>query len=112
MNDYLKEYGFISVSVVTYYEILNGLYFRNAKAKLETFELLISLNQTLPLTKEVAKKAAQIYAKLRKEGQPIGHNNTLIAATAIVNGCVLITYNTKHFSRIEELEIDNWVIEE
>lgn len=41
----------------------------------------------------------------------IGHNDTLIAATAIINDCILITNNTKHFSRIEELEIDNWLLD-
>lgn len=40
----------------------------------------------------------------------IGHNDILIAGTAIENDLILITNNTKHFSLIKGLEIDNWKI--
>lgn len=56
----------------------------------------------------LADKAASIYANLRQTGKPIGHNDVMIAATVIVNDMVIITNNINHFSRIEELEIDNW----
>ncbi len=31
LEKYLQEYGFIHLSVVTYYEVLNGLYYKDAK---------------------------------------------------------------------------------
>ncbi|MCP5496820.1 MAG: type II toxin-antitoxin system VapC family toxin [Leptospiraceae bacterium] len=108
LDKYLKEYGFINISVVTYYEVLNGLYFKDAKNQLVKFEQFVELNEILPLTDEIAKKSAEIYADLRKKGQTIGHNDTLIAGTAIVNDMTLVTNNTNHFGRIEGLEIDNW----
>ena len=70
----------------------------------------MSLNQVIQLDKEIAQKAANIYSNLRLEGRLIGHNDVLIAATAIVHKMKLITNNTEHFGRISELEIDNWVI--
>ncbi len=108
LDKYLQEFGFINLSVVTYYEVLNGLYFKDAKNQLDKFEQFIELNEVLPLTDEVAKESAGIYALLRKKGQAIGHNDVLIAGTAIVNGMTLITNNITHFSRIDGLEIDNW----
>jgi tRNA(fMet)-specific endonuclease VapC len=33
----------------------------------------------------------------------------LIAATAIVNNCVLVSNNIKHFERIPDLNIENWI---
>jgi len=69
----------------------------------------VSLNEVLPLSDEIAKKAAEIFAELRKKGQVIGHNDVLIAATAITQSMILITNNVAHFSRIEGLEIDNWI---
>ena len=33
MNEYLSEYSFISITIITYYEILNGLLYKDAKKK-------------------------------------------------------------------------------
>ncbi|WP_037327965.1 type II toxin-antitoxin system VapC family toxin [Runella zeae] len=52
--------------------------------------------------------AAVIQADLRKKGTVIGHTDTLIAGIAIANDLQLITNNTNHFQRINELSIDNW----
>ncbi len=108
LDEYLQEHGFVYLSVVTYYEVLNGLYFKDAKNQTAQFEKFVKLNQVLPLTNEIAKKSAKIYADLRKKGQTVGHNDVLIAGTAIVNGLTLITNNVSHFSRISGLDIDNW----
>ena len=49
------------------------------------------------------EKAADIYESLYR-GQQIDDNDIYIAAIAIVNGCVLVTDNEKHFSRIPGLQ--------
>lgn len=108
LDEYLAEHGFVYISVVTYYEILNGLYFKDAKNQLAQFEKFANLNKILPLTTEIAKMAARLYAGLRSKGQTVGHNDVLIAGTAIVNDLTLITNNTRHFSRIVGLNLDNW----
>lgn len=108
LDKYLKEFGYINLSVVTYYEVLNGLYFKDAKKQLSNFERFVSFNKVIPLTENVAKKSAEIYADLRSKGQVIGHNDTLIAGTAIVFDMKLITNNINHFGRIDELELENW----
>ncbi|SRR5258706_15408924 len=111
LDEYLQEHGFIYLSVVTYYEVLNGLFFKDAKNQLTQFEKFVSLNEVLPLTGEIAKRSAEIYADLRKVGQTVGHNDVLIAGTAILNDLTLITNNTSHFSRIAGLDVDNWAKE-
>ena len=68
LDEYLQEHGFVYLSVVTYYEVLNGLYFKDAKNQTAQFEKFVKLNQVLPLTNEIAKKSAKIYADLRKKG--------------------------------------------
>lgn len=108
LDKYLKQHGFINLSVITYYEVLNGLYFKDAKKQLKRFEEFVKLNQVLPLTDEIAQKAAEIYAELRKKGKTVGHNDILIASTAIANNMALITNNEKHFKDVDGLDIDNW----
>ncbi len=108
MNDQLSNFGFINISVVTYYEILNGLFFKDAKSQLNSFENFITLNEIVPLDEKIAQKAAKIFAELRKNGQIIGHNDVLIAATALIHDFTLISNNVNHFNRIEGLKVENW----
>ena len=108
INDYLNQNEKFSISIITYYELLNGLYFGDTEERTQQIELFLNTQTILPISKKIAQKAAQIYTKLRKEGNKIAHNDILIAATAIVENLVLITNNTKHFDRIEELQTENW----
>lgn len=109
-DEHLKEYGFISLSIITYYEILNGLLYKDAKKQLKGFEEFVSLNKVIPLTLRMAKTSANIQADLRKKGTEIGHTDTLIAGIAITSNLQLITNNTAHFKRIKGLEIANWAL--
>lgn len=109
LDEYLLEFGYVHLSVVTYYEVLNGLYYKDAQKQLALFEQFVALNQVIPLHQNTAQIAADIYANLRRKGQAIGHNDVLIAATAIANDLVLITNNAHDFGRIEGLVMDNWV---
>lgn len=111
LDKYLREYGYVNISVITYYEVLNGLLYKDAKKQLSKFLQFARLNRIIPLTVPTADKAAEIIAELRKNGNAISHNDVLIASIAITNDLVLITNNTAHFLRIKELEIDNWTIE-
>ena len=108
VDEHLKEYGFISLSIITYYEILNGLLYKDARKQLSKFEDFVELNKVIPLTKRMAKIAANIQADLRKKGTEIGHTDTLIAGIAIANELQLVTNNTDHFMRNKGLEIANW----
>jgi tRNA(fMet)-specific endonuclease VapC len=109
VDDHLKEFGFISLSIITYYEILNGLLYKDAKKQLTKFEEFVGLSKVIPLTLRTVKISATIQADLRKKGTEIGHTDTLIAGIAIANGLQLITNNTGHFKRIKGLDIENWI---
>jgi tRNA(fMet)-specific endonuclease VapC len=107
VDEQLKEYGFINLSIITYYEILNGLLYKDAKKQLLKFEAFARLNRIIPLTRPMARKAAEIQAELRKKGTEIGHTDTLIAGIALTSRLQLITNNTDHFNRIKGLDIGN-----
>lgn len=49
-----------------------------------------------------------IRRQLEKEGTPIGANDLLIAAIASANNLVLVTHNTREFSRIPGLMLEDW----
>ncbi|RDC64799.1 type II toxin-antitoxin system VapC family toxin [Adhaeribacter pallidiroseus] len=106
---YLLTYDAINFSIITYYEILNGLLYKDARKQLEKFTDFADLNKVLPLTISATRQAAEIYADLRKTGQPIGHTDCLIAGIALTNGLQLVTNNTDHFRRVKGLEMINWL---
>ena len=108
VDEYLKQFSFISLSIITYYEILNGLLYKDAKKQLKKFENFVTLNNVLLLTLKSTKLAANIQADLRKKGREIGHTDTLIAGIAIANKLDLVTNNTEHFKRVKGLHIANW----
>ena len=108
VDEHLKEYGFISLSIITYYEILNGLLYKVARKQMTKFEDFVALNKVIPLTLRMAKAAAIIQADLRKKGTEIGHTDTLIAGIAITSELQLVTNNTDHFKRIKGLGLENW----
>ena len=109
VDEHLKKIGLISISIISYYEILNGLLYKDAKKQLKRFSDFVELNSIIPLTIVSAKAAAEIQADLRKKGLEIGHTDTLIAGIAITSKLQLVTNNTAHFKRVKGLHIENWM---
>ncbi len=63
---------------------------------------------TLALDSECAARGGLIHGQLIKDGQPIDPENSMIAAIALVNNETLLTKNTKHFSRVPGLKIEEY----
>lgn len=63
---------------------------------------------SLPFDDQSALIFGQIRANLATKGTPIGAYDLQIAAIAIANNLILVTHNTKEFSRIPELQIEDW----
>ena len=101
----------LMMSFVTYAELLKGAMRSTRTQRVE--EQLASLCQLIPVSYEVTPLLAQRYAehsaRLKNLGIPIGNNDLWIAAHALSLNCVLVTHNTKEFSRIEGLTIEDWV---
>ncbi|KYC38149.1 twitching motility protein PilT [Scytonema hofmannii PCC 7110] len=57
-------------------------------------------------------KAAAVYGRIRAQleslGTPIGPNDLQIAAIAIANNLILVTHNTREFSRVPDLRFEDW----
>ncbi|HSI37222.1 MAG: PIN domain-containing protein [Phycisphaerae bacterium] len=64
---------------------------------------------SLPFDDAAAQKAAEIRAHLAKPGTPIGPMDTLIAAIALANDLILVTHNTREFSRVPGLQLEDWL---
>jgi tRNA(fMet)-specific endonuclease VapC len=90
-------------------ELLHGAR-RSADAGKNTalIERLVTPHKSLPFDDAAAERYAVIRAALESKGLPIGSHDYLIAATALANGCVLVTHNTSEFSRVPGLIVEDW----
>ncbi len=109
ISDYLELFEKLTINIISYYEILRGLKDLGNEEKLKRFEGFIQENELVSIGKDTVEKAAEIYADLKKEGNLIEDADILMASTAIVEDLVLITNNIKHFKRVKDLRIDNWI---
>ena len=66
--------------------------------------------QIIPFDDEAAFLYGRIRAALEKNGNVIGFNDIIIAATVLAHNGILVTNNTKKFSRIEGLILENWTV--
>ncbi|WP_162419612.1 type II toxin-antitoxin system VapC family toxin [Cyclobacterium roseum] len=107
-QEYLKQFESINISIITYYEIVSGLTFKNATKQLLIFEKFCSNATLLHLTKDSIRKSAVIYSEQRVKGETIDDIDILIAGIAISNKLNLVTSNIRHFGKIEGLSVENW----
>ncbi len=63
---------------------------------------------TLPFDDLAADNYGRIRAHLEQAGTPIGPLDMQIAAIALAHGLTLITHNTREFSRVPRLLLEDW----
>jgi tRNA(fMet)-specific endonuclease VapC len=113
LADYELRYPRLTISGITVFELLEGLY-RGGDLKVisEFHSKLLPRYEVIQPTAEIEDKAAEIHARLRLAGQSIDVPDTFIAATAIVHDFTLVNANTRHFPRVMDagfpLKLENW----
>jgi len=75
---------------------------------LRVFKLFISLYEIANFDEKAAIIYAAIRAELERNGQMIGGNDLVIAATVLAHEGTLITHNIDEFSRVNGLAVDDW----
>lgn len=104
-----KENTNQKISSVTLFELHNGIK-QSSKPedeKEKVKEVLDSKN-CIEADGKIMRKAGKINGRLITEGKRIETFDSMIAATAIIEGEKILTRNTEHFERIENLEIEKY----
>lgn len=104
------QVGDIGISAITVAELELGI--QKSQFPVRNQQALTQF--LLPLTiVDFDRTAALVYgnirARLEKQGTLIGSLDTLIAAHALSLQATLVTNNVKEFSRVPNLQLDNWV---
>ena len=99
----------IALSSVVLYELEVGIAKSTSPEKRRTqLNELLTVLRVLPFTEKEAAATAKVRVKLEKAGKPIGPIDMMIAGTALANRATLVTHNTKEFSRIDDLCLEDW----
>ncbi len=101
----------LRMSFVTWAELLRGA--RGSDRQAEVLRSLDALARQVPVLYPDGPAICRLYAehshRLKRAGTPIGGNDLWIACHALAEQATLVTHNTREFSRIEGLPLQDWV---
>jgi tRNA(fMet)-specific endonuclease VapC len=99
----------VCISVITKCELLYGVEISPKRQRDQNeIEQLLRYVEVLDLPQGAALDYGRIRATLKRQGTMIGVNDLFIAAHALHLGLTLATNNTREFSRVDGLKIENW----
>jgi tRNA(fMet)-specific endonuclease VapC len=106
-----KSVGQVGISSITLSELAFGAARSNrpsdAREALEEFLLALEI---APFEERAAMSYGDVRASLERCGRPIGPLDTLIGSHAHALDVILVTHNTREFSQIEGLRLEDWTI--
>ena len=99
------------IATTTVAEIVYGAWkSERPRYHLENLEkILLPAVNIVSLDGKAAYVCGALRARLEKAGMPLALADLEIAAIAIVNQLILVTGNVRHFTRIPELPVENWL---
>jgi tRNA(fMet)-specific endonuclease VapC len=109
---YRRTHGKLTISVISVMEIVRGFQQNQGLKRLQSFIIAIGSEDVLGFDQPAAELAGRIEGELLRTGQPIGMADTMIAAIALHHNLELVTGNTSHFQRVQQLgyplTLANW----
>ncbi|HTA45751.1 MAG TPA: PIN domain-containing protein [Bryobacteraceae bacterium] len=101
--------GDIAIPAVVAFEVEYGtLGLVNPERRRRNLSHLLGTLDILPFDSRAAARSARLRYELERAGEKIGPLDTLIAGTALACGGTLVTHNTREFSRVPGLLIEDW----
>ncbi len=101
--------GNVFTSVIVAAELAYGGVKKPSARLQAALDLVLEEFDIRPLEASAIAHYAELRHRLERAGTPIGANDMLIAAHALVLDAVLVTANQREFSRVAGLKIENWL---
>ncbi len=99
----------VSTSVIVAAEVRFGAARKRSSRLTRQVEIVLNTLPVLAWDVPADLIYGEIRAAIEAAGQPIGSNDTLIAAHALAANAILVTDNTREFERVPGLKIENWL---
>ena len=111
---YRQAHGFLTLAVILVMEVMQGYHRVGSARRIQAFRNAIAAEEVLLFDQATADLAGHIAGDLDRVGRPIGRCDPMIAAVALTHGLELVTGNTAHYQRIQQLgyplTLVNWRI--
>ena len=108
-DEFDKCFPDVCISAITVAELQYGAMKRNSLILTRKIQAFCNLVQCIAWNTSAAIVYAHLRNELEMKGNIIGSMDMMIAASAIAEDAILITNNMAHFSRIQNLKLENWV---
>ena len=102
----------LCVSAIVASEMRYGIRKKGSPRLSYLVENTLSRIAILPYDDAASQSYSVIRTALERQGKSIGLADLLIAAHALSLGLTIVTNNTREFSRVEGLTIENWLAAE
>jgi tRNA(fMet)-specific endonuclease VapC len=98
----------VCISAVTLAELRFGAERKNPQALRRAIRAFVQEVAVVPCDAAAAERFAAVATALASRGTPIGVLDTMVAAQALSLGLTVVTNNTRHFSKVQGLKVENW----
>lgn len=107
----LERFGIanVCVSIISAGELWYGAERATSKRIAAEVAAITSLVAVVPFEHPADREYGKLRTHLQRLGTPIGPNDLFIAAHALSLGVMLVTANTREFSRVPDLVVENWL---
>jgi tRNA(fMet)-specific endonuclease VapC len=97
-------------TAITLGELLYGAV-RRGSAALErrVRDLVVGALPVLPFDQPAAEVYGTLRARLEGEGRRLDEPDLRIASIALSRGLTVVTGNVRHFARVPDLDVENWL---
>lgn len=104
-----KSVGQVGISSITLGELAFGAEksSRSSQAREALGEFLVAL-EVAGFDDASAMTYGKVRVSLEQRGKPIGPLDTLIGSHALEIDAIIVTHNTREFSRIDGLRLEDW----
>lgn len=99
----------VCTSIIVAAELRFGAAKSGSAQLTDRVDIILSALEVLPFETPADRHYADIRQQLTRRGEIIGPNDLLIAAHARSKNLTVITANTREFSRVPELGVEDWL---
>lgn len=97
------------VPSMTVTELFIGVaYSEHSAREVEKIREVLEPRPIVETDEEVARRAGRIIGRLKREGEPIGRGDAVIAATGLVHDLPVFTRNVADFARVPGLAVRSY----
>jgi tRNA(fMet)-specific endonuclease VapC len=102
----------LAITAISVAELTHGAS-KSARAEenIARLDILLATLIILPFDEAAARRFGALKAVLEQAGNRLADFDLQIASIALANDLPLITHNTRHFTRIPGLQLDDWLVD-